>query len=221
MEIKKVPPKVFESALARVAARLEMPEFVQRMSLRLAIVLAIVVLVQGIAIWMMLPLKERVPYFIEARKSGEVVISKDVATRFTIGERHIAYFIWHDFIVRLLTIDDQTLERLPYVMEIVKGAAKNQVVEFVNAENIGARIKEDPTLRRYVTLEGKMEFLKSDSVSGSVVMWMTVKTQSKSGSTSTRIRARVDYIILPVESDEQALKNPIGLYVTSFRFENA
>lgn len=219
--MSKPPVNVYEKGLDRVAARLETPEVIKRISLRLAYALAAVAVAQGIAILAMLPLKERVPYFVEARSDGAVVASQNMATLFTPGERHMAYFIWNRFALPMLTIDEQTSRRLPHVMEVVRGAARDQVIEYINHAKIGERMLKDPTLRQDVALDGRIEFVKNDKVSGFALMWAIVKSRSaKSGSVDKRVRIKIDYVLLPVKDDMEVLRNPIGMYITGFKIED-
>lgn len=217
-----IPINVFdEGSLDKLAARFQTPEVVKRISLAFAFMMSFLALVLGIAIMAMAPLKEKVPYFVEARPGGEVVASDKVAQRFEPTEQQMAYFMWHRFVMPLLTIDEQTKSRVKGIAPVLRGASEGQVIAYINEQKIFSKILEDPTLRQVVEPESRVDFFKTSKSTGTAVMWVVAKTtSSKAMPITQRMRVTLDYVILPVKEDKQVFSNPLGLYITGFRIEN-
>lgn len=219
----KTPPGVYDpKSLEKVAVRLAMPEVIYRIAARFAFLLGFVAIAQAVAIFFMLPLKEKVPYFVEARQSGDVVASDRMALQFSPEEKHLSYFLWNKFIAPLLTIDERTKEGLQAASQVVRGAAVGQMSEYLRKERVFARMIEDPTLRQYPEVESKADFFSTTRVSGTAVFWVQLNTTSKNSKpVFSRKRVTVDYVILPLQDDAQVFQNPMGLYITGFRIDDA
>lgn len=216
----KVPRNVFEGGLRRFAERLATPEMVAKISLAYGMLMSVAVIALAIAIAVMLPLKEKVPYFVETRPGGEVVASNRVAVQFTPDERQMAYFLWTRFAVPLFTIDEQTRQNITNLSHILRGAATQQLVDYLQSTRLMARLVEEPTWRQEVTPAANVEFFKTSNVSGTAVLWLNVKSRGGREPAERKVRLSVDYVRLPGSDDAEVFRNPLGLYVTSFRIDN-
>lgn len=193
-----------------------------------ALAAILVALVEGLAIWSMLPLKTSVPYFIEVDKlTGEVRPSDRVATRFEVGgaELTLRYFM-NGWAKRRLGLDPEVriAEKeiaLAYVM--TSGAATAQFDEWLDRERPFERLKRDPGYSREVELL-PASFLSKDVA----VIDATVNEQMAGNTISTRHqRLTLHFTLIPPStegSDEEVKRrlriNPIGFYVTHFSLDD-
>ncbi|MBU1666535.1 MAG: type IV secretion system protein [Gammaproteobacteria bacterium] len=188
----------------------------------------LVALVEGIAIWSMLPLKTSVPYFIEVdRLTGEVRPSDRVATRFNADKSDLTlrYFM-NQWAKRRLGLDPEgrIAEKeiaLAYVM--TSGAATAQFDEWLDRERPFERLKRDPGYSREVDLL-PASFLSKNAA----VIDATVTEQMGGITLSTRrVRLTLHFTLIPPadDADQETVEklrriNPIGFYVTHFSLDD-
>ena len=189
---------------------------------RMAVLLAMSMvgsLALGFAIASMMPLKERVPYFVSTdRDSGQVAVSTTVAQKFTPDARNIKYFA-AKFVRELLTIDPYRTrnEFLPDVKTQVLGKAKAEVGEFLVSDDTLERMARDPSLERNVELQRITILPSAQNV---LTIIVRLSTLSNSGVTKTETKAvTLHYALEPVHSEAEALRNPMGFYVTQFAID--
>lgn len=202
---------VAEQLKRNLAAYLE----ANRMLVLLAISLSVnLVLAFGLA--GLMPLKERVPYFVASSKeTGLVQVSTNVAQKFIPDEQNIKYFS-AKFVRELLTIDPyrSKSELFPDVKTMVLGKAKSQVNDFFQMDNTFERMNKDPSLVRNVALQ-RITILPD--AKNEVVVLVKMNTMNNNGMAQDVTRAvTLHYAIEPVKSDAEALRNPIGFFVTQF-----
>ncbi|MDD5389006.1 MAG: type IV secretion system protein [Gallionellaceae bacterium] len=188
----------------------------------------LVALVEGIALWSMLPLKTSVPYFIEVdRLTGEVRPSDRVATRFNADKSDLTlrYFM-NQWAKRRLGLDPEgrIAEKeiaLAYVM--TSGAATAQFDEWLDRERPFERLKRDPGYSREV------ELLPASFLSKDVAVIDATVTEQMAGNTiSTKHqRLTLHFTLIPpsAEGSDDEIKrrlriNPIGFYVTHFSLDD-
>jgi len=217
------PPKAKVSLqrLMDAASKIETPRVIHRWALTLAAVSSTLAVFLSIALVILLPLKEYVPYFLVEKSDASVERSSLVGARFVPSDANIVYFSWQ-FIKGLLTIDEQMRFRLPATYEMTRGAATSQWQQFVaNIDRPQARLSADPTLRREVVMEGSPQIISASNESrkGSIVYFIRETTTSKDGTKSRRVRMTLDYLIVPPQDPKEIAKNPIGFYVTGFLYE--
>ncbi len=193
-----------------------------------AIAAILVALVEGLALWSMVPLKTATPYYLEVDKlTGEVRPSDRVATAFDAGsaELSLRYFmnLWAR---RRLALDPEgrIAEReiaLAYVM--TTGAASRQFDEWLDKERPFERLKREPGYSREVDLM-PASFLSKD-----VAVIDATVTEQIAGNTisSKHQRLTLHFTLIPpsaVGSDEDMKRrlrlNPIGFYVTHYSLDD-
>ena len=164
----------------------------------------------------LMPLKERIPYFVSSnRETGLVQVSSTVAQKFTPTEQNIKYFAAR-FVRELLIIDPYRTksEYLPAVKTVVLGKAKSQVNEFLTADTTLERMAKDPSLERNIEIERITILPSAENVVEAVVKLITL-SGNNAAQTGTKV-VSMHYALEPVKSDAEALRNPIGFYVTQF-----
>lgn len=95
----------------------------------------------------LLPLKERAPYFYEVNSdNGHVGLSTRVVEELKVSDKNVAFFL-RVWVTRFITINAATLkEGLPSAYRWVRGAAQAEIEEWVE--------KEDKTTERIVRTPG-------------------------------------------------------------------
>lgn len=213
-------PRILKKGLLTAVEEIASPEIRKQLSKYLIAGLFLVAILQAFALTTLFPLKEYIPYFLAEQADGSLQVSSKVGKRFVASDVNKSYYL-RKFIDGTLIIDEQTRFRLPEVANFIKGAAVTQWKEFVNQiDRPLAKLQNDPTLRRSVEYDGRLEFLASDDISGTVTAFLVVKTIGKSVDKVSRIKMRMDYVMLPITDEETTIKNPIGIYVTNFGIEN-
>lgn len=218
------PPKAKVSLqrLVEAASAIETPRLVQRWAIAMAAVSSVLAITQAIALVILLPLKEYVPYFLVERNDRSVTPSNQVGQRFVPSDANIIYFA-SKFVRELLTIDEQMRFVLPATIEWTRGAATQQWRQFVGeVDRPAERLAKDPTLRRQVTLEGSPQIIagSAEARSGSIVFFLReTTTSSVSGQKTRRVRVVLDYALVPPKDFRNIVANPIGFYVTNMRYE--
>lgn len=180
-----------------------------RRSFVLAVTLIVVVVVQGVALSRMAPLKERVPYFIEVDSStGEVRASDRVATRFAPDESSIRFHLarWS---VNLLMVDQHSRDlRLPETAILLRGDAVQQWSEFLKREAPIQKLFDDPEYRQQARVIS-LAFLPKETV------LVRLELTDNRGA-NRRVQITLSYAIIPPQSEEDVLRNPLGLWITNF-----
>lgn len=162
----------------------------------------------------MLPLKERVPYFVEAdARSGEVRSSTSVAQIFKPDEKNLRFFLGR-WTTNLLTIDTRSKEYLlPESYMYLRGAALAEWSEWVT--------KRDQPLKKLVENANYRREARVSSISlvadGVALVRVTlVGRTGASAAQEVRKLVTIHYSFVPAESEDDVLKNPLGLYITHF-----
>lgn len=186
----------------------EEPRVADRKKSTLILALLAVVAVMSLTINTMLPLKQSVPYFIEAdAQSGAVAISTKTAREFKPETNHIIYFI-KIFVRDVFTVDSRLTTELyfPEASGMVRGDARQQLRDYIIEKKVLEAIATDPNFKREVKLISVPSFISE----GVILARYTLSDGTK------RYAMTIHYTIIPPETDEQRLRNPIGFYVTNF-----
>lgn len=214
------PPAIDLRALRKYLNIIESPKQENRKLVIAIGVLGVAVLFQAIVFLQMLPLKERVPYTINVevgrngQPTGNVTVSDQVASKWAPDENNIRYFLgrWAE---NLLTIDEKTKsDRLPSSYALLRGQALDDWQDYVT--NVGkplARLSEKPDLRVRASIVS-IAFLSDKSA----LIRMRL-TENKRGEVRL-VQITLNFAVLPVTSDDDVYRNPIGLWVTSFGVQN-
>lgn len=176
-----------------------------------AALLAIVVLVQGLAIIKMLPLKQVVPYAVEHTGDGTVVkVVQAAHYKPTAGVVKSELARW---VERMLVIDPYlTRDNLRLSTRSLRGKAVSQHKEFVDAEAPFKRLLAAPGLVRVARASGV-------DLSQDGIAFVFVTTTERSGTGEPLVqkwRFTVHYALSAPDTEEDILSNPAGLNITHF-----
>lgn len=170
------------------------------------------VIAQAGAIYSMLPLKERIPYFVDVEEAtGRVVASDRAAVQFVPEERNIKFHLGR-WIEDMYTLDAALTRQhlLPQVGVLMRDKARNQYQAWLDTERPIERLIDKPEITRKVAIRS-ISFIPGND---RVVM---IRFKLVTPNTKDEYRLMTaHYVIAPPASDEEILKNPLGLYITDF-----
>lgn len=172
--------------------------------------------IEGVALIQLMPLKERVPYFVEVEAgTGQVSASAKTAAKFDPGEANIRFFL-NKWVTNAFTIDPARTKELllPEAYAFTRGAARDQLRTWIGlTDKTLERMADNNQLRRDVKI-ASISF-----IAPGVVMVRAVFSE-RTGGSNTLIERRkaitINFGLLPTEKDEDILWNPIGLYINHF-----
>lgn len=174
---------------------------------------------QTIALTGLMPLKERIPYFVVARQdTGQVSVSTDEAQKFVPSALNIKYFA-AKFIRELLTIDPYRTksELLPAARMMVLSKGKAQFNQFLQADHVLERMDRDPSLVRQVQIRHIVILPGAPNVVSADVKLVTLSSTAAPVTVTKTVT--LHYALMPVSDENQALTDPIGFYVTQFEID--
>lgn len=116
----------------------------------------LVALIEGIALYQLVPLKQQTPYFVEwDSRSGAVWISDRVAERFTPETANKTFFLrqWATWLLTIKPNPSDSIDvDIPKATRWTIGTATDQLTNyFSKVDPIGVRIADQPGLTREVT----------------------------------------------------------------------
>lgn len=173
----------------------------------------LIAVLEAIALIVLIPLKQKVPYVLEVEHlTGRVQVSSRVLGVFHPSLANIGYFI-RVWATNLFSVNEQTLNAIPDAAHWMRGNALNELNAFLDKEKPGEFLANHPGFRRQVIFsamnwggDGKTCFLDMvfvDRIDGIEKLRQPV-------------RVTVDFYRLPATSAEEQLNNPIGLTITHF-----
>lgn len=182
--------------------------------------LAGIALIEAATIMQMMPLKERVPYFVEVEQTtGRVAPSDRAAKTFVADENNKRYFI-KDWVQAMFSIDQARTKAilLPRAKSMTRGKATNQYSEWLDRDQTLRRMIEEPELSRSVELRSISFVPGAENVA---IIRALFHTEGKYGGRKTDGKViTVTFALIPPETDEEILQNPIGLFVTEFNVDS-
>ncbi|MBT9165432.1 MAG: hypothetical protein DDT25_00077 [Chloroflexi bacterium] len=200
--------------MEKYASLYEEPRAHARRQNAIITVLAISVAALAIALVMVFPLQERVPYFVKVEQlTGRVELSNQVALRYEPDERAVRYFLsrWVQY---SFTIDEATRPRLLEAYSYMRGAAVGQFERVIlETEDPLGRLEKNPAFRRSVEIVSPPQIVAE----GSVVMRIAlVEGRNVVGRRQINLR----YALIPPKDDRDLMRNPIGLWITNLNVVN-
>lgn len=208
-DVRQAPPQLSHRTLRAYLALGEGERLQSRRWFVFTIALAIIVFMMALALVQLVPLKERVPYFFEVdRVTGEVRESNRVVEQFTPDETSIRYHLarWAE---NLLIVDQHSRDlRLPETARLLRGDATEQWQAFIRREAPVQKLVDDPNYRRQARLLS-LAFLSRDTA----LIRLEVTDNRR---VSRRVQITVSYVIIPPKSEEDVMRNPLGLWIINF-----
>lgn len=190
------------------------PGVTERFKTLLIVFLGLLAASQSVSINMLLPMKERIPYFVESDTvTGRVVKTDKAARQFKPGESNIRFFLGQ-WVQEVMTIDSRTKEfLLPAANLMTRGQARDELREWLTKDKVLERLANNPLLKRSVHVVSKSDV-------GGNVMLVRVELEERDGSAGqSRVIRKVitvHYVLLPSEKEDELDDNPIGFFVTHF-----
>jgi type IV secretory pathway component VirB8 len=182
--------------------------------------LAGIALVEAATIMQMMPLKERVPYFVEVEQTtGRVAPSDRAAKTFVADENNKRYFI-KDWVQAMFSIDPARTKAilLPRAKTMTRGKATNQYSEWLDRDQTLFRMVEDSELSRSIELRSISFVPGAENVA---IIRALFHTEGKYGGRKTEGKViTATFALVPPETDEEILRNPIGLFITEFNVDS-
>jgi len=178
------------------------------------IILALLNIAQGMAIYQMMPLKTVVPYVVKVADNGSVVTSNVATSDFVAGDKEIAYFMV-EWIKNVMTLDRQLTERnLKAAMRRTSGVASTQLSDHVKNTKPFIALSEMPDLVRTVDI-----VTMPSTISDKVMMLRieTVARNSREVLVTKRYQVTLRYALAPPQTEQEIMDNPIGLFITDFK----
>jgi len=211
---QQAKPRIDVRAMQGYLDVLEAPKVERRRQTLIISVLAVAVAALSIIIAMMMPLRQMVPFFIEVETAtGRVEVTDRVAQRFEATEPAIRYFLGR-WIVDSYTIDESTRPRIEGALRFLRGPA---IEQFRRLIVIGERpfelLTNNPLHRRAVEFVAPPQIVAPGSA---VVRIALVEGRNVVGRRQVNIR----FAILPPQTDDDILRNPIGLWITDISVVN-
>ncbi len=207
-QIDRTPPAARKNKGRGWFDSFDLPRVIANKAMVVAVMMALVAILEGAIIYRLVPLKEKTPYFVEVETTGRVVQSERTATELTVDEKHIRWALG-DWAANLMTIDSRTKEHLlPASYVVLRGNALGQWRNWVEVEDRPLRrLVENPALRR----EAKV--ISIAFIADGVAL---VRMQLTEGASSKRKAITVHYSLIPPKTDEEVMKSPIGFTITDF-----
>lgn len=178
----------------------------------LAGLLGVVALAEALALWGMAPLKERIPYFIEADgATGRVSAASAIAKEFKPAEANVKFHL-RGWVENLLTIDTRTKEYLlPASYAMLRGSAMGEWRDWV--ENRDQPLKK--ILQNNGNYRREARIRSVTAVSDGVMLVRVLLVESVGATPQSKV-VTIHYALIPPTTEEEGLKNPLGLYITHF-----
>lgn len=219
-KVENAPPRISLRGVEKWLGVIEAPRIHNTRMTTALIVVAGVALLEGIGLWRMLPLKERVPYVVKeeidasGKPTGHISISETGVAKFQVSEAHVRYYL-REWAENLLTVDESTERlRLPASYKLLRGSALQDWQRYVRvqAKPIDA-LTADPSYRVKADLIS-INFI----VPGKTAMLRVQLTDNKGNQ--KRVVVNLDFALITPSTDEDVYRNPIGLWITSFGVSN-
>lgn len=163
----------------------------------------------ALALLAAVPLKERVPYFLEVERStGRVEVSNTEAMRFSPDDANIRYFL-RQWVIDTYTIDEATRsKRLPASYSLLRGGAVAQWERLIlQGEDPIGKLSKNPAYRRNVEIVAPPQIVAD----GSAIMRIALV---EGRSVVARKQVSVRFALIPPKDDKEIMRSPIGLWIT-------
>jgi type IV secretion system protein TrbF len=159
------------------------------------------------------------PYVIERSEDGRVRPQAVLEQRYEPGEKEKRFFL-ASWLTDFYNVDRfRTEQDLQKAFALVRGKAIQEFQDYLKSpEGPFLRLNNDNSLTRSVDISS-ISFLNNGSDQArSVLIRFTAEERSRAQPTADRIKriATIHFDIVPPKTEEEILKNPIGLFVTHF-----
>lgn len=176
----------------------------------LAVVMGGIIVVQGVALAQLIPLKSTTAYILEPRPDGGLAVHVPRQADFKPQNAYVQAEIGR-FVRRVMLIDPhRTREEQKAALAVLRGKAVAEHKQLLDEDQIFRRMLETPDLVRTVDAV-------SVDVSKEGIAFVFVTTTERVGQNTPRTqkwRFALHYALIPPQSEEQIMANPVGLAIT-------
>lgn len=179
-------------------------------------VVSVVAVLEGIALVQLIPLHEKVPYFVNVHtdeagnRTGPVERSNRIATKFEADNANKRHYmkVW---LSDVFVINQMTDTNLPKATSWTRGTATRQLEDWVKKDDVAGRRERDPTLSREID---KVTI----SFPSKTTALASIKLIERSRGVPKPIYKLVtlEYAQMPIEKEADEYDNGIGLAITGF-----
>jgi len=172
-----------------------------------------VIVAQGFAIKAILPLKERIPYFVETSSSGAVSVSQKVGQEFKPEQNNIRYFI-NMWVRDSFSVDSRLTTELyfPEAYSMSRGNAIQEMRDYIIKNKIIEGITTNPNWKREPKIS-TVSFIADGVV---LVRYSIYEIGQTSADNGKKLAITIHYTLIPPTTEEEINHNPIGFFVTDF-----
>lgn len=205
------PPRINLRGMYQLLSATEAPKIENRRLIGILMGTVAIIGAQALALAGLTPLKERIPYAVEVETAtGAVAASGKPLAQWKPEEANLRYFLgrWTE---NLLAIDEHSRDmRLPGAYGMLRGdTAFRQFEKLVREdERHLAVLREKPRYRRQAKLIS-ISFIAEKTVL--IRVELTDNERKK-----RRVQVTANFALIPPDSDEQVLRNPVGLWIINF-----
>ena len=175
-----------------------------------------------IGLVLLLPLKQKVPFFYEVDAStGRVGVSSRVVEELKVSDKNIAFFL-RLWTLRLVTINAATLkEGLPSAYRWTRGSGQTLVDNWTDTvDKTAERIARTPGLTREVLGVPTVSFNEDRTIA--FVDFVMLERANGLETSRKRVLLTIEFGILPPKAGSASddADNPLGLAITHFTIQD-
>ena len=169
-----------------------------------------------IAVIVMLPLKESIPYVIQVESSGKVTGDPVKVQKWEADDKVKRYFLT-TWVQKLLTVDvGLSLTYLKEAHSVTRGKAQAEFLDFIKTTKPLGKLSEDGTFNQQASVLS-VSFV-SESVAVIRVALKTRSNREQEEKTEKKV-VTLHFAFDPPKEIEQIQANPIGLFITHFQID--
>jgi type IV secretory pathway component VirB8 len=184
-----------------------------------AFLLLLALIVQSLALFQLIPLKERVPYMVEVETAtGRVQLADNVLKKYNVTQGNVDYFLsqWTRWIE---SVNERSINiELPSAASWARGSAVKQLEDHLQRTEVTKRLVKEPSRTQEAEVktisyinEGKTALVRYDVV---------LRNNGTEILRTPRLLTAGVTLISPEAGSLAEKINPIGLTITSFSIAN-
>lgn len=179
-------------------------------------ILGFAVIAMSFAIASLAPLKTVVPYTVRITDAGAVSVDRSGFQRYTPGKPEITYFLSR-WVKNLISVDYRLTEsNLKEAWSFTAGKASSEFTAFLDRTRPIESIRKTPQFSRVVEIRS-LNFVQDR------VAMVRVAIEDREGLNDPKRRNQIvtlHFEIVPVVTEEQIMRNPLGLFVSHFEIND-
>lgn len=180
------------------------------------VIVGVVAVCEGIALYAMAPLKTTVPYIVKVNTDGGVSVEEAAARKYVPQRPEIEYAL-SKWVRNMLTIDpyltsNPQRNNVSEAYSMTRDKATEEFLAWFKDSKPIEAITKDPTMTRVVNIRNLLHIQD-----GAVIARISTETRSMNSKPVTENQmVTIHYSILPPKTQKEILENPLGLVITHF-----